>query len=100
DLRAVLADLEKLEPTGEANPAPRVLFEDLEVLEVRTIKGHLKLDLRLRGEVVSAFGPDLGERAASLSPGDRVTLVGKLKRDHFRGGDLPEILIMYVGRGG
>ena len=63
----------------------------------REIKGHLKLELKLRGEVIGAFGPDMGGRVEELS-GATVDLVGRIKRDHWRGGNRPEILLMHVER--
>jgi single-stranded-DNA-specific exonuclease len=91
DLAQVLTDLERLEPCGEANPPPRLLIENVSIVDAREIKEHLKLDLELRGQRLSAFAPDMGPRLDSLPP--TATLVGRLKRDHYRGGALPEILV-------
>jgi single-stranded-DNA-specific exonuclease len=92
DLMQVVADLERVEPCGEANPAPKLLIEEVRVLEARPIKGHLKLQLDVRGQRLSGFGPDLGHLAGDL-PSRMVTVVGKLRRDHWRGGRQPEILV-------
>jgi hypothetical protein len=61
------------------------------VLRAREVKGgHLKLEVELgSGERVSAFGPNMGERATGLE--GSVRLSGKLVRDRFRGGDAAEI---------
>ena len=96
DLMAVLADLERLEPCGEANPAPRLLLSGVRVVETREIKGHLKVELEIGQERISGFGPEMGARVDELD-GAEVTVVGRLKRDHFRGGEVPEVLLMYVG---
>ena len=93
DLVQVLHDLERLEPTGEANPAPRILLPGVEVLSTREIKGHLKLDLRLGKRQLSGFGPEMGDLAATLA-GTRIDAIGHLKRDHWRGGDVPEVLLL------
>jgi single-stranded-DNA-specific exonuclease len=95
DLKALLNDLERLEPCGESNEAPKVLVEDVTVLEAREIKGHLKVALQLGDYKISGFGPEMGGRVEELA-GAKVDLVGKLKRDHWRGGELPELLLMYV----
>jgi single-stranded-DNA-specific exonuclease len=99
DLAALVADLERLEPCGEGNRAPKVLIEGATVQSVRVIKGHLKLELRLPGkpQTIGAFGPEMGDRADGLE-GAQVNLVGKLKRDHWRGGDAVEVLLMYLER--
>jgi single-stranded-DNA-specific exonuclease len=95
DPRALIADLEQLEPCGEANPAPRVWIADVEVVSAREIKGHLKIEILLRGERVGGFGPELGEMAATLV-GQRVDIVGRLKPDHWRGGGAVEVLILQL----
>jgi single-stranded-DNA-specific exonuclease len=92
DLAAVLVDLERLEPCGHGNPAPRLFIGDVQVLEARDVKGHLKLDLRWDGRRLGAFAPEQGAKAAAVV-GSGVDLLGRLKRDHWRGGDLPEILV-------
>ena len=96
DLMAVLTDLERLEPCGQANAAPKLLMRGLEVASAREIKGHLKLEVLLRGQRLSAFGPSLGELAGSVA-GTRIDIVGRLKRDHWRGGRMPEVFIEHVG---
>ena len=89
-LSRVLGDFALLEPCGEGNPSPDLLLEG-KVLRSREVKGgHLKLEVELgSGERVSAFGPNMGERASGLT--GRVRLSGKLVRDRFRGGDAAEI---------
>ena len=47
DVMALLADLERLEPCGEQNPAPRLLIDRAQVLSAREIKGHLKIEMML-----------------------------------------------------
>jgi single-stranded-DNA-specific exonuclease len=93
EMGAVLADLERLEPCGEANRAPKLLFGQVRVVSARVVGGdHLKLSLDVAGSTLSAFAPRM---AADLNrvKGNPVTLVGRLKRDHWRGGRLPEILV-------
>lgn len=97
DLMAVLSDLERLEPCGEANPAPRILVRGARIVETREIKGHLKVELEIGQDRISGFGPEMGARVDELD-GAEVDVIGRLKRDHFRGGEVPELLLMYVGR--
>ncbi|MBW2453866.1 MAG: single-stranded-DNA-specific exonuclease RecJ [Deltaproteobacteria bacterium] len=92
DVMQVLADLERLEPCGKGNPAPKLLMADVEVTGTRRIQTHLKLDLRLRGQRLSAFGPNLADLEPAVA-GQRVALVGRLKRDWWRGGTTAEVLI-------
>ena len=93
DLCQVLTDLERLEPTGEANRPPRLLLRGVEVLSTRDVKGHLKLDLRFDDRTLSGFAPEMGAEAAALL-GQQIDIVGHFKRDHWRGGDLPEVLVL------
>jgi single-stranded-DNA-specific exonuclease len=91
----VLLDLTRLEPCGEKNPTPRLCFES-EVVAAREVTGgHLKLELELdRGRRISGFGPMLGERAKNLS--GRVTVLGKLRPDRWRGGEAVELCVEEV----
>jgi len=92
DLMQVLGDLERLEPCGKDNPAPKLLIEDVEVAGTRRIQQHLKLDLRLRGQRLSAFGPNLAEIEPAVA--DQCSaIVGRLKRDWFHGGNSAEVLL-------
>lgn len=90
DPRAVLRDLERLEPCGEGNPAPRLAVE-ADVVSARDVRGgHLKLELELAGaRRMAAFAPAMGDRAGTLP--SRVTVVGRLRRDAWRGGDAVEL---------
>jgi len=92
DWLQVVDDLQRLEPCGEANPAPRLLLGKVRVRRAREIKGHLKLELERDGQSLSGFLPDGGRHAAELD-GGRVDLVGLLRRDHWRGGDALEVLV-------
>jgi single-stranded-DNA-specific exonuclease len=91
DPASVMSDLERLEPCGERNPAPRFVLE-AQVFGAREVRGgHLKLELVRGKHRFSAFGVGMGERAGSLS--GTVTLVGDLRRDTFLGGRAVEIHI-------
>lgn len=91
DVEHVLTDLEKLEPCGEANRAPKLLIDDVEIVQASPVKEHLKLEVVLRGQRLRGFGPDLGPLAATLR--GNVKLVGRLKRDHWSGSGKPELLV-------
>ncbi len=98
DLEHVLTDLERLEPCGEANRAPRLLFDDVEVVSASPLREHLKLEVLLRGQRLRGFGPELGALASQLS--GKVRLLGRLKRDHWTGSGKPEILVDAVDEDG
>jgi single-stranded-DNA-specific exonuclease len=86
----VFGDLERFEPCGQSNPAPRVGVERARVLGVRELKGgHLRAWLELGGARISCFGPEMGELAPRL--GSYVRVVGALRRDTYNGGGAVEM---------
>ncbi len=91
----VVRDLERLEPCGEANPAPKLRVEAKLVSAREVNGGHLKLELQLaNGRRIGAFGIEQGAQATQL--GERVVAVGRLKRDTYRGGDAVELRLDQV----
>jgi single-stranded-DNA-specific exonuclease len=83
----LLTDLDKLEPTGEANPAPVFLTRDVEVHETKAIgseDAHLKLTLRdHRKATWDAIGFRRGDQA-SLVP-DRIDVAYTLRKNAWNG---------------
>jgi single-stranded-DNA-specific exonuclease len=88
----VATDIERLEPCGHSNPAPRLVV-DARVDEAREVRGgHLTLELSLGGgRRMRAFGVGMGELATSL--GGPVTVLGELRRDSYLGGNAVEIKV-------
>lgn len=93
----VVRDLERLEPCGQGNRAPRVLVRSAPVRSSRAIKGHLKIEVALKRHIIGAFGYELGSLASGLV-GGHVDIVGRLRRDTFRGGSAVELRIDRVER--
>lgn len=91
DPSAVVRDLAKLEPCGEKNPAPRILIPAATLRAVRNLKGHLKMVVQYGSTTISTIAFQKGAAAESLREGDRVHLVGRLRRDHYRGGEAVEM---------
>jgi single-stranded-DNA-specific exonuclease len=91
----VVKDIERLEPCGQGNPAPRLLVSG-RASGVRELKGgHLRLDLVLEGgQRLGCFGIAMATRAAELSgESGAVTVLGELRRDTYRGGDAVELFL-------
>ncbi|MBK8998817.1 MAG: single-stranded-DNA-specific exonuclease RecJ [Myxococcales bacterium] len=88
----VLGDVARLEPCGQGNPAPRVAVQ-AKLVAAREVKGgHLKLELELPSSGrMSGFGVSMGARAGQLS--GRVIVLGRLRRDAWRGGDAVEMRV-------
>ena len=89
-------DLMQLEPIGEGNAEPVFALRDAHITEARTLSDgqHLKLRLKLGDRYVSAFGANLAHRLETL--GDRVTAVGTLRPDHWRGGENLELSVRHL----
>lgn len=95
----VVADLARFEPCGEGNPPPRVAIAGAVVRDAREVKGgHLKLTIETGGRRMSAFGAEMGGRAGAL--GGRIDIVGRLRRDAWRGGDAVEVKLEGVETAG
>jgi single-stranded-DNA-specific exonuclease len=80
----VLSDLERFEPCGQANPAPRVAIPRARVIGVREVgSGHLRLWVDVFGRALPCFGAEMAPLAARL--GSHARLVGALRRDTWTG---------------
>lgn len=87
DLRTIL-ELDRLEPYGEAFPAPLFLCADARLATAPRRIGdgsHAELRLEKNGEVVRALGWRMGDRLADLQPGDKVDVVVSVGINEFRG---------------
>jgi single-stranded-DNA-specific exonuclease len=86
----VALDLERFEPCGQSNPAPRVAIPKARVLGAREVRGgHLRLWLDVRGAPLSCFGAEMGPLLPRL--GSTVRAVGALRRDTWTGGGAIEL---------
>ena len=91
----VARDLERFEPCGQANAAPRIAIDRARVLDSRELAGgHMRLTIDVGGSRVSCFGAEMSEALARL--GSHVRAVGSLRRDAWRGGDAAEIRLTAV----
>jgi single-stranded-DNA-specific exonuclease len=94
DLCAAADDLARLEPCGEGNRAPLLLVRDVRLISARNLKGHLKVEVAWgRRATMGGFAFELGAQAESLASGARVDILGRLRRDAWRGGDAVELKI-------
>jgi single-stranded-DNA-specific exonuclease len=91
----VARELERFEPCGQSNAAPRIAIERARVLESRELSGgHMRLSIDVGGARVSCFGAEMVEVLPSL--GTHVRAVGSLRRDAWRGGDTAEMRLTAV----
>ena len=91
----VVVDLDRFEPCGQANPAPRVAIDRARVLGVREVRGgHLRIWLDVQGDPLSCFGPEMGALTTRL--GTHASVAGVLRRDAWKGGDAIEMRLAVV----
>lgn len=91
----VVQDIERLEPCGQGNPAPKIIAMG-EVERAGEVKGgHLRLDLVVSGRFrLGCFGVGMGALAANFPA--RAAVLGDLRRDTYRGGDAVELFVERV----
>jgi single-stranded-DNA-specific exonuclease len=97
---ASIEQLEKLAPFGMGNPAPRFMFTDLSLDDIRTMgkeKQHLKLALSQMKEEVScsveAVGFGKGSLAGLIAPAAKVDVLGELSINEWNGVRKPQIMM-------
>ncbi|MDQ6988911.1 MAG: single-stranded-DNA-specific exonuclease RecJ [Mariprofundaceae bacterium] len=86
--------LQKFEPVGHGNPACLWLLPEVQVLEMKKLKGGV-LRLRLGDDTSFANAVVFGGSALEedLQAGLTVSLLGKLQPDDFRGGDAVQFVV-------
>lgn len=98
------SDLLALEPLGEGNPEPWVSVQVDEVTSVKSVgrRGdHLKLELRVAGQRLPAFGLGMGDAVgrieeAAVDDTKVLRLRGMLRPDRYRGGEAIELRLEEV----
>ncbi|MBA2939262.1 single-stranded-DNA-specific exonuclease RecJ [Paenibacillus sp. CGMCC 1.16610] len=97
---ASIEGLEKLAPFGMGNPAPRFMFTDLSLDDIRTMgkeKQHLKLALsQAKDEVscsVEAVGFGKGSLAGLITQAAKVDVLGELSINEWNGVRKPQIVM-------
>lgn len=89
----VMGELERFEPCGQGNPAPRIAIPRARVLGVREMRGgHLRLWIDVDGSQLSCFGADMGALAPRF--GAYASVVGSLRRDTWTGGGAVEMRLV------
>ena len=89
----VVGDLERFEPCGQSNPAPRIGIERARLLGKRELRGgHLRVWLDVGGAPLSCFGGEMGHLASEL--GSHMHVLGALRRDTWQGGGAAEMRLI------
>lgn len=80
-----IKELDLLEPYGEANSRPVIIYKNLKILSIRTLSDgkHLKLTVKGDNSVVDVIGFNLGNFADLYQIGDKIDIVGNLEINSF-----------------
>lgn len=91
-------ELKSLEPFGEENPEPIIMYENVEINGIRTLSEnkHLKLSLKKNDKIIDAIGFNLGELAEKCKIGDTIDIVGNIEINSFNGKDLIQIRLIDI----
>ncbi len=91
----VVKELELLEPYGEANAQPIVLYKNLKIISIRTLGDgkHLKLTLKSENATIDAIGFNLGELASFYQISDKVDVIGNLEINDFNNMEKVQIIL-------
>ena len=88
-------EIQVLEPFGEANKLPVILFKNLKIDSIRALSEgkHLKLTLKCENQWIDAIGFNLGYLADEYQLGDNVDIAGALEINSFNGNEFVQINI-------
>ena len=91
--KEIAREIQMLEPFGEANKMPLILFKNLRIDAIRALSEgkHLKLALKSENQWIDAIGFNLGELANEYQIGDKVDVVGVLEINEFNNNETVQI---------
>ena len=83
--KETVKQLQLLEPFGEANKMPILLFKNLKISSIRALSEgkHLKLTLNNENQYIDAIGFNMGNLSEEYQLGDKVDIVGMLEINEF-----------------
>lgn len=93
-----IKELKSLEPFGEENQEPIIMYENVEINGIRTLSEnkHLKLSLKKNDKIIDAIGFNLGELAEKYKIGDTIDIVGNIEINSFNGKGLIQIRLIDI----
>lgn len=95
-----IREITLLEPFGESNTEPVLLFKNLKITGIRSLSDgkHLKLTLQSENIVFDAIGFGMGEIAEKYLIGDKVDIIGNLQINTYNGVSKPQFLLKDIRR--
>lgn len=91
-------ELELLEPFGEGNQEPIVLYKNSKIESIRTLSEgkHIKLNLKNENIKIDAIGFNMGQLANEYLIGDKVDVVGNIKINTFNNFETIQITLIDI----
>ncbi len=91
--KEIAKEIQLLEPFGEGNKMPLILFKNLKIDSIRTLSEgkHLKLTLKTENQWIDAIGFNLGNLADEYHIGDKVDVVGMLEINEYNNNEYLQI---------
>lgn len=91
--KETIEQIKLLEPFGEQNKPPLVIYKNLKITSIRALSDgkHLKLLLKDGNDSINAIGFNLGELSNEYLIGDRVDVVGTLELNSYNGQEQVQI---------
>jgi len=85
--KETIEQIKMLEPFGEQNKQPLVVYKNLKIESIRALSEgkHLKLMLRDENITIDAIGFNMGELSEQYLIGDKIDVVGNLEINSFNG---------------
>ena len=85
--KATVEQIKLLEPFGEQNKQPLLIYKNLKIASIRALSEgkHLKLMLKDENEIINAKGFNLGELSEEYLIGDKVDVVVTLEINAYNG---------------
>lgn len=83
--KEIAKEIELLQPFGEANKMPIILFKNLKIDSIRALSEgkHLKLTLKVANQWIDAIGFNMGNLVDEYHIGDKIDVVGFLEINEF-----------------
>ena len=85
--KETIEELKLLEPFGEKNRQPLVVYKNLKIVSIRALSEgkHLKLMVKDENETINAIGFNLGYLTDEYLIGDKIDIVGTLEINNYNG---------------
>ena len=94
-----IKELSILKPYGEQNPEPIIMYQNLEIIGIRTLSEnkHIKLLLKNKDNVkIDVIGFNLRELAEIYKIGDKINIIGNIEINTFNGKDTIQIRLIDI----